>query len=44
MDQLAAWIDAAIANHTEETKLAAIKAQVKELTDRFPLYPELSYQ
>ena len=28
-------------NHTEEEYLAAMKAEVRELTDKFPLYPEL---
>jgi glycine hydroxymethyltransferase len=43
MTQIAAWIDEAIANHSDETKLSAIKAQVKEVTDRFPLYQSLKY-
>ena len=28
-------------NHTDEEYLAAMKAEVRELTDKFPLYPEL---
>lgn len=43
MKQIGAWIDEAITHHTDDQKLAAIKAQVKELTSRFPLYPTLSY-
>jgi glycine hydroxymethyltransferase len=43
MKQVAAWIDAAIANHTDGTKLAAIKAEVKKMMDKFPLYPGLEY-
>ncbi len=42
MEIIAGWINEAIANHTNEEKLAEIKTQVIEMTKRFPLYPELS--
>jgi len=41
MKTIAAWIDEVITNHKNETKLASLKTQVKELTGRFPLYPSL---
>ncbi|MEI6510579.1 MAG: serine hydroxymethyltransferase [Candidatus Uhrbacteria bacterium] len=43
MRLIAGWMDAAITNAGDDAKLAAIRAEVKELTDRFPLYPGLSY-
>lgn len=43
MKQIAAWIDEAIVNAKDESKLTAIRAEVKKLTDRFPLYPNLEY-
>lgn len=43
MKQIVAWIDQAVVNHKDEAKLAEIRAQVKELTLRFPLYPDLQY-
>ena len=43
MKQIAAWIESAITNHTDDTKLASIKAEVKMMTDRFPLYSTISY-
>lgn len=43
MKQIAVWIDEAITNWQNSTKLASIRAQVKTLTDQFPLYPELKY-
>ncbi len=43
MKQIAAWIDEAIMNHKDEAKLVEIKNQVKDLTTKFPLYPELEY-
>ncbi|HBR80056.1 MAG: Serine hydroxymethyltransferase [Candidatus Uhrbacteria bacterium GW2011_GWF2_44_350] len=43
MKQIAAWIDEAITSKDDEIKLADIKNRVKELTDRFPLYPNLKY-
>lgn len=43
MKQIAAWIDQAITNVNDLKKLNAIKQEVKEMTKRFPLYPNLSY-
>jgi len=37
MEQVAAWIDAAITAHGDEAKLAAIHEQVHTLTKQFPL-------
>ena len=44
MRQIAAWINEAIENKDNEAKLSEIKSQIKELTDRFLLYPELKYE
>jgi glycine hydroxymethyltransferase len=41
MEQVAKLIDAAIVNHTNETKLAEVKQAVLKLTKEFPLYPKL---
>ncbi len=41
MKQIATFIDRAITNHADADALAAIRREVKEMTDRFPLYPEL---
>ncbi len=41
METIATWINEVIINHDNETKLAEIKNQVKELTKKFPLYPTL---
>ncbi len=43
MKLIAGWMDAAIVHAGDEAKLASIRAEVKELTDRFPLYPGLAY-
>ena len=43
MKLIAAWIDQAISQHTNVEALQKIKAEVKSLTDRFPLYPDLGY-
>jgi glycine hydroxymethyltransferase len=43
MEQIGLWIDEAIMNHDNEENLTEIKTAVKKLTDRFPLYPGLSY-
>lgn len=37
MKQVAAWIDEALSNHDDETRLAAIHAAVKEFCQQFPL-------
>ncbi len=41
MKTIAGWIDEAITNHQDDTKLADIKQRVVELTKKFPLYPTL---
>lgn len=43
MKQIAKWIDEAITHRDNEEKLERIRTEVKEMTKRFPLYPELSY-
>ena len=43
MKQIAEWMDRAIINHEDESVLKEIRAQVKALTDQFPLYPNLTY-
>lgn len=44
MVQIAKWIDGAIADWNDPEKLAIIRAQVKEMTDKYPLYNELRYK
>lgn len=41
MDVIAQCIDEALQNHTDEKALENVRARVKSLTDKFPLYPEL---
>lgn len=43
METIGSWIDEAITNWSDEAKLSSIKAEVKQLTERFPLYPTLHY-
>jgi glycine hydroxymethyltransferase len=43
MEVVAELIDKAITNRSDEKLLARTKEEVKELTDRFPLYEGLSY-
>lgn len=43
MKRVADWIDHAITSHADTDRLAAIRAEVKRLTDKFPLYPNLRY-
>ena len=43
METIGGWIDEAIVSWSDEAKLASIKTAVKEMTDTFPLYPNLSY-
>lgn len=43
MEQVAVWMDEAMTNWDKPEKLAEIRAQVKELTAKFPLYPNLKY-
>jgi glycine hydroxymethyltransferase len=41
MDQVAGYIQDALTNVDNQSRLAAIRAEVETLTDRFPLYPGL---
>ncbi|MEK7625595.1 MAG: serine hydroxymethyltransferase [Patescibacteria group bacterium] len=41
MKQVAAWIEEAILNFRDDSKLAEIKKRVTDLTKKFPLYPTL---
>lgn len=43
MQMIADWMDQAITHKDSPSELARIKAEVKVLTDRFPLYPNLQY-
>lgn len=43
MKLIAGWMNDAITNATDDAKLASIRAEVKNLTDQFPLYSGLSY-
>ncbi|MFA6533668.1 MAG: serine hydroxymethyltransferase [Patescibacteria group bacterium] len=43
MKLTAGWMDEVITHHDDAALKAKIKAQVLELTKRFPLYPELEY-
>jgi glycine hydroxymethyltransferase len=43
MEQIGVWMDEAIMNKDDDAKLAEIKAAVKEMTSKFPLYPDLKY-
>jgi len=43
MKLVAGWMNDAITNATDDAKLASIRAEVKNLTDQFPLYSGLSY-
>jgi glycine hydroxymethyltransferase len=38
MEQIAALIDRVLAHHDDADQVAAVKADVKALADRFPLY------
>jgi glycine hydroxymethyltransferase len=41
MEQIAAWINRVIMNPDDEQEISRIRAEVQELCERFPLYPEL---
>lgn len=41
MKLIAAFIKRVRDNHANDEYLAAMKAEVRELTDKFPLYPDL---
>lgn len=43
MKQIAAWIDEAITHREDTAHLEGLRTNIKELTKRFPLYPELTY-
>lgn len=43
MKQIAQWIDQAITHHGDLDRLTKIRAEVKQLTDQFALYPNLRY-
>lgn len=43
MRQVAEWMSAAVKKSTGEKGRAAIRAEVKELCARFPIYPDMSY-
>ncbi len=43
MVQIAKWIDGAVMDWNNTEKLAIIRAQVKEMTDKYPLYQGLIY-
>ena len=43
MRQIAEWMSAAVKKSTGEKGRAAIRAEVKELCARFPIYPDMSY-
>ncbi len=42
MEAIAAWIERALALRGDQPGLAAIRAEVRLLCDRFPLYPDLA--
>ena len=44
MKQIATWIDEAIEHRANEAHLEKLRTEVKEMTKRFPLYPELAYE
>jgi glycine hydroxymethyltransferase len=41
MKQVAAWIDRAILNRRDEQEINKIRSEVRELCERYPLYPDL---
>ncbi len=41
MEQIAAWINRVIMNPGDEQEISRIRAEVRELCERFPLYPDL---
>ena len=43
MKLIAGWIDRAVTSKDKPDILTSIKGEIKELTDKYPLYPELSY-
>ena len=43
MKQIAVWIDDAITHRDDALRLDEIRLAIREMTDRFPLYPNLKY-
>jgi glycine hydroxymethyltransferase len=41
MDQIAEWMNRAILNRRDEQEIKKIRSEVRELCERFPLYPHL---
>jgi glycine hydroxymethyltransferase len=41
MKQVAAWIDRAILNRRDEQEINKIRSEVREVCERYPLYPDL---
>jgi glycine/serine hydroxymethyltransferase len=41
MDKIAELIDHAIARRTDDSALTAVRAEVRRLTDKFPIYKEI---
>ena len=41
MDRIAAWINRVITNPGNEQEISKIRSEVRELCERFPLYPDL---
>ncbi len=41
MRQIAQWMNRAILNHRDEQEIRKIRSEVRELCERFPIYPDL---
>jgi glycine hydroxymethyltransferase len=41
MEQIAEWMNQAIMNRSDEQVISRIRSEVRELCERFPLYPDL---
>jgi glycine hydroxymethyltransferase len=41
MKQVADWMNQAILNNSDEQEISRIRSEVRELCDRFPIYPDL---
>jgi len=41
MKQVADWMNRAILNNSDEQEISRIRSEVRELCDRFPIYPDL---
>ena len=42
MERIADFINEVVTNYDNDEKLASIRKEVRELCDKFPLYPELA--